>query len=208
MNASPKDPTPSGAETGAGKTWPHERSELRRALLARRREWSASAEAPLAIDRLGQQLLQLLRQLEPLSLGLYWPLEGEFNAAAWAAAHKLSAQMQLALPFARKAGDRVPASMEFRRWDGQEPTLKDECGIPSCAGPVLVPEVLLVPCLGYTREAFRMGYGGGYFDRWIAAHPGVTTIGLAWACCEAAFEVQPHDQAMTVVLTEREVIAP
>ena len=75
-------------------------------------------------------------------------------------------------------------------------------------GPVLVPEVLLVPCLGYTREGFRLGYGGGYFDRWLEAHPGVTTIGLAWSCCEGSFEVQPHDQAMTVVVTEREVLAP
>ena len=192
----------------SGKTWPHERSELRRALLARRREWWASAEARLAADHLGEQLLPLLRQLEPLSLGLYWPLEGEFNAAAWAATHKLGADMQLALPFARKASDRGPATMEFRRWDGQPPTLDVECGIPCSNGRVLVPEVLLVPCLGYTREGFRLGYGGGYFDRWIEAHPGVTTLGLAWSCCEADFEVQAHDQAMTVVLTERELLAP
>lgn len=205
MNDSPTAPDAAGI---AGKTWPHERSELRRALLARRREWSAGAEARLAADKLGEQLLPLLRQLEPLSLGLYWPLEGEFNAAAWAATHKLGGAMQLALPFARKAGDRGPAAMEFRRWDGTPPTLKDECSIPSATGPVLVPEVLLVPCLGYTREGFRLGYGGGYFDRWLEAHPGVTTIGLAWSCCEASFEVQPHDQAMTVVVTEREVIAP
>lgn len=196
------------SSTATDKTWPHERSELRRALLARRREWWATAEARLAVDRLGAQLLELLHQLEPLSLGLYWPLEGEFNAAAWAAEHKLGAQMQLALPYARKASDAGPASMTFHRWDGQTPTLKDECGIPSCAGPVLVPEVLLVPCLGYTKEGFRLGYGGGYFDRWIAAHPGVTTVGLAWQVGEAAFEVQPHDMALTIVLTENEVIAP
>ncbi|OWQ47438.1 5-formyltetrahydrofolate cyclo-ligase [Roseateles noduli] len=205
MSDSPTAPEAAGT---TGKTWPHERSELRRALLARRREWWAGPEARLAADKLGEQLLPLLRQLEPLTLGLYWPLEGEFNAAAWASTHKLGGEMQLALPFARKAGDRGPASMDFRRWDGLEPTMKDECGIPSSTGAVLVPEVLLVPCLGYTREGFRLGYGGGYFDRWIEAHPGVTTIGLGWSCCEAAFDVQPHDQALTVVLTERELIAP
>ncbi|MET0208652.1 MAG: 5-formyltetrahydrofolate cyclo-ligase [Burkholderiaceae bacterium] len=201
MNAPP-------TEQATGTTWPHERSELRRALLARRREWLASPEALLAVDRLGEQLLGLLRQLEPLSLGLYWPLEGEFNAAAWAAAHKLSAELQLALPYARKASGGGPAKMEFRGWDGREPALRDECNIPSTAGALLVPEVLIVPCVGFTREGFRLGYGGGYFDRWIAAHPGVTTIGVAWSVGEAAFEVQPHDQALTIVLTEREVIAP
>lgn len=196
MNASPTD-----------KTWPHERSELRRTLLARRREWWAGAEAGLAADRVAQQLLELLHQLEPLSLGLYWPLEGEFNAAEFAQQHKLGAQMQLALPFARKGGAGAP-SMAFHRWDGATPTLKDECGIPSCAGPVLVPEVLLVPCLGFTREGYRLGYGGGYFDRWLEAQPGVTTIGVAWGLGEAPFEVQPHDQALTVVVTEAELIAP
>lgn len=201
MNAPP-------TEQATGTTWPHERSELRRALMARRREWLASPEALLAVDRLGEQLLGLLRQLEPLSLGLYWPLEGEFNAAAWAAAHKLSAELQLALPYARKASGGGPAKMEFRGWDGREPALRDECNIPSTAGALLVPEVLIVPCVGFTREGFRLGYGGGYFDRWIAAHPGVTTIGVAWSVGEAAFEVQPHDQALTIVLTEREVIAP
>ncbi|WP_431259453.1 hypothetical protein ACQ86G_04135 [Roseateles chitinivorans] len=86
MSDSPTAPDAAGA---TGKTWPHERSELRRALLARRREWWAGAEARLAADKLGEQLLPLLRQLEPLTLGLYWPLEGEFNAAAWASTHKL-----------------------------------------------------------------------------------------------------------------------
>jgi 5,10-methenyltetrahydrofolate synthetase len=198
MNASPTD-----------NTWPHERNELRRALRARRREWWASPDARLAEDRLGEQLQGLLRQLEPLSLGLYWALDGEFNAADWALAHKLDVSMQLALPFARKAGPaRGPAQMSFHRWDGKTPTTQDECDIPTATGAVVVPEVLLVPCLGFTREGYRLGYGGGYFDRWLEAHPGVTTIGLAWSCCEAAFEVQPHDQPMTIVLTENELIAP
>ena len=128
MNASPTD-----------NTWPHERNELRRALRARRREWWASPDARLAEDRLGEQLQGLLRQLEPLSLGLYWALDGEFNAADWALAHKLDVSLQLALPFARKAGpDRGPARMSFHRWDGKTPTEKDECDIPTATGAVLV----------------------------------------------------------------------
>lgn len=198
MNASPTD-----------NTRPHERNELRRALRARRQEWWASPDARLAEDRLGEQLQGLLQQLEPLSLGLYWALDGEFNAADWALAHKLDATLQLALPFARKAGpSQGPARMSFHRWDGKAPTTRDECDIPTATGAVMVPEVLLVPCLGFTREGYRLGYGGGYFDRWLEEHPGVTTIGLAWACCEAPFEVQPHDQPLTIVLTENEVIAP
>ena len=71
-----------------------------------------------------------------------------------------------------------------------------------------LPDVVLVPCVGFTREGYRLGYGGGYFDRWLAAHPGVISIGLAWSLSETHFAAEPHDQPLTMVLTEREVIAP
>ncbi|MBY0236833.1 MAG: hypothetical protein K2W93_17765 [Burkholderiaceae bacterium] len=98
--------------------------------------------------------------------------------------------------------------MEYRRWDGQPPSVYDECGIPTSLGAPVLPDVVLVPCVGFTREGYRLGYGGGYFDRWLAAHPGVISIGLAWSVSEAAFAVESHDQALTLLLTEKEVISP
>ena len=183
---------------------PHERGALRRQLLAARRAWLAGPAAQAAEAALARQLLGLLDQLEPLCLGLYWPLEGEFNAAAAVLSHAFENRPQLALPYAYKD----TGQMVFRRWDGTPPALHDECGIPSCAGAAVQPDVVLVPCVGFTREGYRLGYGGGYFDRWLAAHPGVTSIGLAWSCSEAPFAVEPHDQALTLVLTEAELIAP
>lgn len=187
---------------------PTERVALRQALRDRRQAFAASLGAQQAQATLGASLHALVQQLEPECLGLYWPLEGEFNAPAWALNHSLQKHLTLALPFARKGGDRDARRMDFRRWDGQAPTLHDECGIPSCEGSVLVPDVLLVPCVGFTREGYRLGYGGGYFDRWLAAHPGVTTVGLAWSVCEASFAIEEHDQALTIVLTETELLAP
>jgi len=76
-------------------------------------------------------------------------------------------------------------------------------------GAVLVPDVVLVPCVGFTKSGHRLGYGGGYFDRWLAANPHVTSIGLAWAVTEineAEFDAQPHDQALSLVLTENGVV--
>lgn len=183
-----------------------DRSTLRRQLLEARR--AGLAQAPGAEAHLASAVRDLITQLEPQCLGLYWPLEGEFNAAAWALeaghAFKDIFDMQLALPFARKEGRQ----MAYRRWDGQTPRVQDECGIASSDGAVVLPDVILVPCVGYTREGYRLGYGGGYFDRYLAAHPGATTVGLAWSWGETQFAVEAHDRPLSVILTERELIAP
>ncbi len=175
---------------------PADRSELRRSLLAARRAFAATPAFQAAEQALRQALPSLLEQLEPELLGVYWPLAGEFDPGALPCPR--------ALPFAR----RDPAQMQFRRWDGAAPAAQDECGIAASTGAVAVPDVVLVPCVGFTREGFRLGYGGGYFDRWLAEHPGVTTIGLAWSGAETHFSVEAHDRALTLILTERELIAP
>lgn len=65
------------------------------------------------------------------------------------------------------------------------PSAQDECGIACSTGAVLVPDPVLVPCASFTREGYRLGYGGDYFDRWLSVHPGVTSIGLAWPGLES-----------------------
>jgi 5,10-methenyltetrahydrofolate synthetase len=178
---------------------------LRAQLRAARQAWLATPAAHAADAALAHHLREVLEQLEPRCLGLFWPLDGEFNAQQHLAAHPpLAPDLQLALPYAR----RSPRQLEYRRWDGGAPTIQDECGILSCEGALLLPDVVLVPCVGFNREGYRLGYGGGYFDRWLAAHPGVTSIGLAWSVSESAFAVEPHDRALSLVLTELEVIAP
>ncbi len=99
--------------------------------------------------------------------------------------------------------------MHYRRWDGTEPTLRDECGIPTPDAPTaVVPDVVLVPCLGYTPSGYRLGYGGGYFDRWLAAHSHVTSVGVAWHASEIddrRFAAQAHDRPLTLIVTEQGV---
>ncbi len=163
--------------------------------------WLAGPEGQTAEASQGQRLGELLVQLEPLCLGLYWPLAGEFNAAAHLSREE---GVQWALPYVHKS----PRRMEYRMWREGAPMQADECGIESATGAVVVPDVVLVPCVGFTREGFRLGYGGGYFDRWLSEHPGVTSVGLAWSVCEAPFAVEAHDQAVTLILTAAEVIAP
>lgn len=175
---------------------PADRSELRRQLLAARRDFAATPAFQAAEHALRAALSALLERLEPELLGVYWPLAGEFDPGVL--------PFPRALPFAQ----RDPVGMVYRRWDGAEPTARDECGIATASGGVVVPDVVLVPCVGFTREGFRLGYGGGFFDRWLAEHPGVTTVGLAGSAAETHFPVEAHDRALTLILTERELIAP
>ena len=181
------------------------RRDLRRRLLAAREAFATLPQARVAQDALAAHLRHLLAELEPASLGLYWPVRGEFNAIE-ALLGGGAPKLPLALPFAQ----RRPAAMHYRAWNGSSPSEVDECGVPAPpAAAEVVPDVVLVPCVGFTRSGLRLGYGGGYFDRWLDAHPGVTAIGLAWSLGElgdAEFAPEDHDRPLTLILTERGVV--
>lgn len=182
------------------------RRQVRRRLLAVRADFANSSEAPAAQASMTRHLRALVATLEPQCLGVYWPVRSEFNAPVALASDNPRAMLPLALPFVR----RQPPHMHYRAWDGKAPALLDEAGIPASDGGTVVPDVVLVPCVGFTSAGFRLGYGGGYFDRWMAAHPQATTVGIAWAFTElqgTEFEAQPHDQPLSLVLTEQGVVA-
>ena len=85
------------------------------------------------------------------------------------------------------------------RWDIQ---------IPPETAPEVQPDVLLVPMLAFDRKGYRMGYGGGFYDRTLAtlrALKKVTAIGVAYAGQE--IDMVPHDdhdQSLDWIMTERE----
>jgi 5-formyltetrahydrofolate cyclo-ligase len=175
---------------------------LRTRLLAERMHFAAGAAAAPAEEALARELRALVAELEPQCLGLYWPQHGEFNAPVALSADPGSAISALALPFAR----RTPPEMHYRAWDGTPPASRDERGIPSPEGGAVVPDVVFVPCVGYTESGYRLGYGGGYFDRWLAAHPHVCAVGVAWSGAridEAEFAPLAHDVRLTLIVSER-----
>ena len=178
------------------------RRALRERLLAERERFLATPAAAAAAEALAATLRQVIAELEPECLGLYCAFRSEFNAAAAIVADPRLKELPLALPYAR----RMPKSMEFRRWDGGPATVIDECGIGSSDGAPVVPDVLLVPCVGFTDAGHRLGYGGGYYDRWLAAHREATAVGVAWSFSRidpAIFAAEPHDVPLTLVVTEQ-----
>ncbi|WP_420391589.1 5-formyltetrahydrofolate cyclo-ligase [Acuticoccus sp.] len=74
-------------------------------------------------------------------------------------------------------------------------------------GTRVAPQLLLVPLLAFTRRGDRLGYGKGHYDRYLAWHPGVRAVGLAYAAQEVdALPVEAHDAQLWAILTEQELI--
>jgi 5,10-methenyltetrahydrofolate synthetase len=188
-------------EPAAARAERSARAALRARLLGERDAFAASSRFAAAAAALSSHLRAALLPLEPACLGLYSSMRSEFNAAAALAADAEFAKVGRALPYAR----REPRAMEFRRWDGEAPTLLDECGIATSDGAVVVPDVVVVPCVGFTAAGHRLGSGAGYYDRWLAAHPHVVAVGVAWDFAEidvATLAPQPHDVALALIVTE------
>lgn len=174
-------------------------------LLAARSALAAETAWPAMQADLTRHLMSVLRQLIPERLGIYSSVRSEFDVAACCLSDPLLSDTPLALPYSF----RQPRRMDYRHWDRQPLTLRDECRILAPEGPVVVPDVVLAPCVGYTASGWRLGYGGGYFDRWMAAHPQATVVGVAWSAGEideADWVPQPHDRALACVVTERGVV--
>jgi 5-formyltetrahydrofolate cyclo-ligase len=73
---------------------------------------------------------------------------------------------------------------------------------PAAVAEALIPDVLFVPLVGFTPSLDRLGQGGGHYDRWLAEHPPLLAIGLAWdAQTRDTLPTEPHDKALDAVVT-------
>ena len=105
---------------------------------------------------------------------------------------------------------RTPARglpLAFHRWDEGDTLRPERFGTMTASGPAVRPDLLLVPLLAFDRQGRRLGYGGGFYDRTIAAMPGIATIGCAYAVLELAeVPAGPHDMPLDAIATETEFV--
>lgn len=65
------------------------------------------------------------------------------------------------------------------------------------------PEILFMPVIGFTAGGARIGQGGGFYDRWLAAHPDTLAIGMAWDVqLVDAMPMEPHDRPLAAIVTQ------
>ena len=105
---------------------------------------------------------------------------------------------------------RTPAlglPLTFHRWAAGDELAPERFGTMTSSGPRVEPDILLVPFLAFDRRGHRLGYGGGYFDRTIAAMPCVRTIGVGYAALELPeVPAGATDMRLDAIATETEFI--
>jgi 5,10-methenyltetrahydrofolate synthetase len=189
---------PDSASSGAGGGQQAAKAALRRALKEARR--AVAPDLRVQWDaHIGAQVMAWWRLRQVPALGVYLPIHGEPDLRA-AYSELARAGVRLALPVVVQRD----APLAFAAWTPGQPLVADGMGVmvPGDLHFVERPPALLVPCLGFSAEGYRLGYGGGYYDRTLEAAPRPYTLGIAYACQQAQFAHAPHDVALDVVVTE------
>jgi 5-formyltetrahydrofolate cyclo-ligase len=178
---------------------PSYRVSLRRERVAARENLSPQEHAYLS-RRVESHLWSFLATRPPVAIGFCWPFRAEFDARPLVV-RLLALGWRAGLPVLNGAAQ----PMRFRRWTPMTPLNIDRYGIhfPADNKPIL-PDVLLLPVNAFDGAGYRLGYGGGYFDRTLAAMaPRPMTIGVGFELARVdSIHPEPHDIPLDGVITE------
>ena len=177
-------------------TW--RRSERRRLLELRtatpagqRRIWGSAIETRLRAQ---------LAQHPGITLGVYWPFQAEFDPRPLVG-ELIERGVAAALPVV--VDKKGP--LEYRLWQPGDPLADGVWGIPIPERrEVAVPQAVLAPLVGFDGQCYRLGYGGGYFDRTLAAltpKPLAIGVGFELSRVETIYP-QEFDAPMDLIITE------
>jgi 5,10-methenyltetrahydrofolate synthetase len=147
-------------------------------------------------------------------IGAYWPIKGEFDPLPalhrWKEDGELQGNAQrlrIGLPVVNKEHK----TLAFHAWYPGCPMEEDAYGIPKPKDTELVvPTLLFVPCVGYGAGGYRLGYGGGFYDRTLATlTPKPFTVGLGFTNGYVDdLEPEAHDQPLDAILNDNGVVWP
>jgi len=146
------------------------------------------------------QLMAWFDERPPMTVGFYWPFKGEFDARPLVDS-LIKQGHSAALPVVIEP--RTP--LEFRDYKPGEELVPGIWKIPvPKRRDIVKPDVLIVPLVGFDDANYRLGYGGGYYDRTLAQLPADTvTLGVGFSTAHlATIHPQDFDIPMTHIFTE------
>ncbi len=191
-----------GSDWAQVRAW---RKVERQRLVAVRSEVGVAARAAVQANVaavLATVIAAFAERGERAAIAFYWPIKGEI-ALFGAMQRALALGASAALPFIPGAG----SALQFRRWAKRTRMVRGIWDIPTPeVDERLVPNVLLVPVVGFDAAGHRLGNGGGFYDRTLAALPATTLrLGIGFQCLRLpSIHPQPHDVPMDLVITEAE----
>lgn len=184
------------------------RRALRRQQLERRLALSSGECERLSAAICGH-LQNGFPQLAGMRVGFCWPVKNEADLRplmqAWSEAG--TAGFVALLPVVVAAG----AALAFRAWTPEARLEEDRYGIPAPAdGEFLVPQALLIPVNAFDAAGYRIGYGGGFFDRTLAAlQPRPLSIGVGFELSRVdSILPQAHDIRLDAMVSEAGLFLP
>ena len=178
------------------------KSELRAELLKKRRALQTAERTQAA-----QQLLGRLKNSNLISgnsvVAAFWPMMDEIDVRP--VIHWLHEKnIVCALPCLVS----VDQPLLFRQFSKDDLLAKTQLNVsqPQDHAPLVTPDIILVPTVGFDRRGYRIGMGGGFYDRTLATSAG-KIIGIGYAVSEIEnVPVEPHDIRLHAILTEKELI--
>ena len=186
------------------------KKQLRNALRSKRVEHAAALPpevSALVFHRPPARVLELVP--EGATIGLYRAGPGEAPASGYARFF-LERGHGIALPRVTTLEQPMDFRLHTDPWEESD-LESGPLGLrqPRADASVVVPEVLFMPLVGFTAKGDRLGQGGGFYDRHLAAHPQTIAIGMAWDVQEVAeLPTELHDMRLSAIVTPTRVLGP
>ena len=172
--------------------------ELRATLKKKRRSLTGEEQRRYA-SAIANRIEELALKVQTRSILFYFPVHSEVSLLSLA--RKMIADIICLFPrVEEKTLKPVRVSnieKDFRSGFASIPEPTGEV----YGGPV---DLAVVPGLGFSRSKHRLGYGGGYYDRYLDRHE-IISVGCFYGCLESDWIPDPHDRPLTYIATEREI---
>ncbi|MBK1667745.1 5-formyltetrahydrofolate cyclo-ligase [Rhodovibrio sodomensis] len=193
---------------GAGPGDPERaKKQLRRTAQARRA--AAAADNPHAHEALARAVFAAVAFADGDAVSGYWPMGDEIDPVP-----VLEALHQRGHPIGLPAMAGKAQPLIFRAWQPGAELQDGGFGtrVPPESAPVIVPRIVLVPLLAFDRAGYRLGYGGGFYDRTLqqlrADQPDTLAVGVAYQGQEVdRVPRDRYDQRLDMILTEQGSVA-
>jgi 5-formyltetrahydrofolate cyclo-ligase len=172
----------------------YERKAALRHQLRTRRQVLSTEEVAILSNQIARRAIEGIEWASITSLHIYQPLR-----------HQQEIDTDSLLQTIWQHYPRIQTATWQKTPDGYTAYWIDDAGLRAPVPPEQQFSAIVVPLLGFNDAGHRIGFGGGFYDRFLAAQPNAVTIGLCYAFGQTTFEPEVHDVSLTHIVTETHV---